>query len=213
MKNEDQEKSCVLIGKAMDLFLRFGVKSLTMDDISRKLGISKKTLYQVVSDKKELVKRGMSQCLEEDQNMITEITTTSDNAIEELIGFTKKANEWLSEVHESVVFDIQKYHPECWGLIEAHKKDVKKAILKNTERGITEGIYRENLNPEIIASLYIVMKDALFNSIEIFGKDVRKQDIHLEMIRYHVRGIANEKGMALLKESLNKEENNHLNLD
>ena len=213
MKNEEKEKSRQIIGSAMDLFMRFGVKSLTMDDISRKLGISKKTLYQIVSDKKELVKRGMAQCLEDDQDMIAEITTNSDNAIDELIGFTRNANEWLSEVHESVVFDIQKYHPECWGLIEAHKKDVRKAIFANTKRGMTEGLYRKNLNPEIIASLYVIMKDAMFDSIEIFGKGVRIQDLHLEMIRYHVRGVANDKGMALLKEALNKEENNHLNLD
>lgn len=212
MKNEEKENSCKLVSAAMDLFLRFGVKSMTMDDVSRKLGISKKTLYKVVSDKKDLVTQGMTLCLEEDQNMILEITKNSENAIEELIGFTKKANEWLSGVHESVVFDIQKYHPECWGLIEKHKKEVEKAILENTKRGIAEGIYRENLNPEIIAALHTVMKDALFNSSEVFGKDVLKQDIHLEMIRYHVRGVANEKGIALLKETLKKEENNHLKL-
>jgi hypothetical protein len=57
------------------------------------------------------------------------------------------------------------------------------------------------------------MKDAMFDSIEVFGKGMRIQDLHLEMIRYHVRGVANEKGMAVLKTALSKEENNHLKLD
>ncbi len=214
MEKEEKEKSCILIGTCLDLFMKFGIKSLTMDDISRKLGISKKTLYQFVSDKKELVKKGMTQCLEEDQKIIAEITESSDNAIDELIGFTKTANARLSDMHASVVYDLKKYHPETWSLLEGHKNQfIRNAILENTKRGISEGIYRENLNPEIISSLYIVMKDSLFQADEIFGKDVQLQDLHLEMIRYHVRGVANDKGIILLKELLSKEENNHLKLD
>jgi hypothetical protein len=59
----------------------------------------------------------------------------------------------------------------------------------------------------------MLMMDGFFQADENFGKDTRLEDLHLEMIRYHVRGVANEKGMEVLKTALNKEENNHLNLD
>jgi AcrR family transcriptional regulator len=214
MKKENKEKSCQLVGTCMGLFMKFGVKSLTMDDISRKLGISKKTLYQFVTDKKDLVKQGMMQFMEEDRKSITEISINSENAIDELIGFTKKANERFSEMNTSIVYDLQKYHPNSWELIKEHKQVfVRNSILENTKRGIAEGIYRENLNPEIITAMYMTMIDGMFQSDEYFEKNVSLEELHLEMIRYHVKGIANEKGMALLKESLSKKEHNHLNLD
>ena len=98
--------------------------------------------------------------------------------------------------------------------MENHKKEfVKGVILENTKRGVKEGFYRDNLNPEVIASLYIIMIDSLFHSDENFGKEISLGDLHLEMIRYHVKGIANEKGITLLKDILKKSENNHLHID
>lgn len=214
MKNEDNEKSCQLIGTCLDLFMKFGIKSLTMDDISRKLGISKKTLYQFVSDKKDLVNKGMKLCLEEEQLILAQTTKESENAIDELIGFTRFVNSRLRDLNASVMYDIQKYHLDSWAMMQEHKQNfVRNSILENTKRGIKEGLYRENLNPEIITSLYMLMMDGLFHADENFGKDTKLEELHLEMIRYHVRGVANDKGITLLKEYLNKEENNHLNLD
>lgn len=210
---KEDKKSCELIGSCLDLFMRFGIKSLTMADISKKLGISKKTLYQFVSDKKDLVNKGMCLCLEEEQLFLKQITQESENAIDELIGFTRFVNSRLREMHVSVVYDIKKYHPDSWKLMEEHKNTfVRGAILKNIKRGIKEGIYRENLNPEIITSLYMIMVESFFHADDHFGKEVKLEELHLEMIRYHVRGVANEKGISLLKETLKKQENNHLKL-
>jgi AcrR family transcriptional regulator len=214
MKEEEKEKSCQLIGACLDLFMKFGVKSLTMEDISRKLGISKKTLYQFVKDKKDLVNKGMSLCLEEEKTVLTKVSVESDHAIDELIGFTRFVNSRLSDMHASVIYDIKKYHSESWELMQEHKQYfVRNSILENSKRGINEGLYRENLNPEIITSLYMLMMDGFFYAEQTFGKNIRLEELHLEMIRYHVRGVANEKGLALLKETLNKEENNHLDID
>jgi AcrR family transcriptional regulator len=214
MKEEEKEKSCQLIGACLDLFMKFGVKSLTMEDISRKLGISKKTLYQFVKDKKDLVNKGMSLCLEEEKTVLTKVSVESDHAIDELIGFTRFVNSRLSDMHASVIYDIKKYHSESWELLQEHKQYfVRNSILENSKRGIKEGLYRENLNPEIITSLYMLMMEGFFHAEQTFGKNIRLEELHLEMIRYHVRGVANEKGLALLKETLNKEENNHLDID
>ncbi len=213
-KEVDNEKLVQVVASALELFMNYGVKSLTMADVASKLGISKKTLYQFVKDKKDLVNKGMLFCLEEEQQVLGQVTADSENAIDELIGFTRFVNSRLKDLHASVIFDIQKYHPECWSMIESHKKDfVRNSILLNTKRGIEEGLYRKNLNPEIVTSLYMLMMDGMFNSDQNFGKGIRLEDLHLEMIRYHVRGIANDKGILQLKNLLNKDENNHLKLD
>ncbi|MDG1475627.1 MAG: TetR/AcrR family transcriptional regulator [Vicingaceae bacterium] len=211
---KEENKSCELIGSCLDLFMRFGIKSLTMADISKKLGISKKTLYQFVSDKKELVFKGMTLCLEEEKEVLAKVSLNCENAIDELIGFTRFVNSRLGDLHPSVIYDIQKYHPDSWAIMQDHKQNfVRNSILENTKRGIKEGVYRENLNPEIVTSLYMLMMDGFFEAEQTFGKDVKLEDLHLEMIRYHVRGVANDAGITLLKETLNKKENNHLKLD
>ena len=214
MKEDKKEKSCQLVGECLDLFMKFGVKSLTMEDISRKLGISKKTLYQFVKDKKDLVNKGMSLCIEEEKKVLTQVSAESENAIDELIGFTRFVNSRLSDLHASVIYDIQKYHQDSWQMMQDHKQQfIRNSILQNSKRGIEEGLYRENLNPEIITSLYMLMMDGFFQAEQTFGKNILLEDLHIEMIRYHVRGVANEKGLALLKETLNKVENNHLDID
>jgi AcrR family transcriptional regulator len=214
MIEEEKEKSCQLVGACLDLFMRFGIKSLTMDDISRKMGISKKTLYQVVKDKKDLVNKGMKLCLDEEEAVLTQVSAQSENAIDELIGFTRFVNSRLSEMHASVLYDIKKYHQDSWTMMKEHKKGfVRQTILENSIRGIKEGLYRENTNPEVITTMYMLMVDGMLNSDEHFGKEITVENLHLEMIGYHVRGIASKKGIILLKAILNKEENNHLNLD
>ena len=214
MKEVDNEKLIEVVVSALDLFMKFGIKSLTMDDVARKLGMSKKTLYQFVTDKKDLVNKGMMLCLEEEQFVLTQVSNDSENAIDELMGFTRFVNSRLSDLHPSVMYDIQKYHPDSWAMMQDHNQIFKRnSILENTKRGIKEGLYRKNLNPEIITSLYMLMMDGFFQSEETFGKDVRLEDLHLEMIKYHVRGVSNEEGIFVLKEFLSKEENNYLNLD
>jgi AcrR family transcriptional regulator len=214
MKKDETEKSCELIGACLDLFMKYGIKSLTMDDISRKMGISKKTLYQFVKDKKDLVNKGMTLCLEEEQAVLTQVSSQSENAIVELIGYTKCVNLSLIEMHDSVLYDIKKYHQDSWILMKDHKQGfVRQSILENTKRGIKEGLYRENANPEVITSMYMLMVDGMLNADQNFGKEIPLESLHLEMIWYHVSGIANENGINLLKEILNKEENSHLNLD
>jgi AcrR family transcriptional regulator len=214
MKEEEEGKSCKLIGTCLDLFMKFGIKSLTMEDISREMGISKKTLYQVVKDKKDLVYKSMALCLEEEQCVLTEVSARSENAIDELIGYTRFVNSRLSEMHNSVLYDIKKYHKDSWAMMKDHKHGfVRQSILENSKRGIKEGLYRESTNPEVITTMYMLLVDGMLNSDEHFGREVTIESLHLEMIGYHVRGIASEKGIILLKTTLNKEENNHLKLD
>jgi AcrR family transcriptional regulator len=214
MKEVDKEKLDLIVASALELFMKFGVKSLTMADVAAKLGMSKKTLYQFVTDKKDLVDRAVVLCIEEEQFVLIQVANNSEHAIDELMGFTRFVNSRLRDLHASVIYDIQKYHPDSWAKIQDHEESfVRNSILANTKRGISEGLYRKNLNPEIITSLYILMLDGFFQSEETFGKDVRLEDLHLEIIRYHLRGVANEKGITLLKETLKKEENNHLHID
>ena len=211
---KSQQKEIEIVGASMELFMKYGVKSLTMDDVSQKLGISKKTLYLFVSDKKDLVKKGMRLMVESEKQRMEEVIKGSKTAIDELIGITKCVSSKLGDLHPSVIFDLQKYHPKAWMIMEDHKMNfIYQTMFDNLKRGIKEACYRKNINPLVIANIYMQMVNSMLNSDNPIHKSISIDKLHLEIIRYHIMGIANEKGISLLRETIKREENNHLFID
>jgi AcrR family transcriptional regulator len=103
-----------IIKGALDLFLQAGIKSVTMDDIARHLGMSKKTIYQFFGDKNELVVALVKDRLKEDERQINEIISSSANVIEEMINMMKCSEDIFSRINPIVFHDMQKYHPDAW---------------------------------------------------------------------------------------------------
>ena len=106
---EEKEKEIILA--ASEVFMRLGIKSVNMDDISRQLGISKKTLYKYVSDKNDLVKKVVQTLMDMEDEAILEIQSKNLNAIEENLEIMKYIVGMLNNLHPSVMFDMEKYHP------------------------------------------------------------------------------------------------------
>lgn len=198
------EKKLEILERASAVYLKFGIKSVTMDDLARELSISKKTIYKYFNDKNDLVKSIIEMKVEMDSAVCSNTALQADNAIDELITVSQLVIEQFNNFNPSVFFDIQKFHKEAWDIIVQHKATfVFNMIKQNIERGIEEKIYRENLNPKIAAKLYVASSDAAMNS-EIFPwPDFKFQDVFIEMIRLHINGMANDTGRAYLKQKLN----------
>jgi len=208
------DKKTEIISQAIMLFMRYGIKSLTMDNVAGHLGISKKTLYQYVSDKKDLVKQGVNFLIEHEKSILCNTMEDSKTAIDELIGTTKCVSSEIGEMHPSVIYDLQKYHPGAWKLMETHKKEfIYNLVLNNLKRGVKEGYYRNNINPLVIANIYIGMVDYILNPENSMTKILSMQKLHLEIINYHIKGIANEKGIAYLKEVLKTNGDDRFSID
>lgn len=196
-----------LIEKAGELFIRYGIKSMTMDEISRQMGISKKTLYQFVSNKKELVKKVVEQQVAQEQACICDLFEESGNAIDKLMQITAFVGNQMKELHPSVMFDLKKYHLDAWQLLNNHKeKFVYRIVKENMQMGIKEGFYRANLNPELVSRFYLSMANMIFDPDYAAETDVPKEKLHEEMMRYHIRGIANSKGREYLKQKFNQDQ-------
>ena len=188
------------------LFMRYGIKSMTMDDIARQLGISKKTLYLYVDNKKDLVKKMMALHIEEDQDCICQIVNKNGNAIDELMEITKMVGEQMKEMHPAVMFDLKKYHPEAYKLLMDHKeKFISKNIRRNLEEGISTGLYRSNLNPELVTKFYLAMVNTIIDPDHFPSTSFSYSELHAEMMRYHIRGIASAQGREYLKKKFNQE--------
>jgi len=115
-----------------------------MDDLSRELGISKKTLYQSVENKKELVIQVFQNLIQKEIDAVISIRKDADDAIDEMIEVARYVIPMLRQISPTLIFDIQKYYRDVWLLCEEfNQQEVFTVIKENIERGIKEGIYRE----------------------------------------------------------------------
>ncbi len=203
-----ETKRTEVIERATMLFMRFGIKSVTMDDVARELGVSKKTLYKHFTDKNELVHAILKLKLEMDAKYCLDFKRSSENAIDELINISRFVLEQVGNINPVVFYDLKKYHPEGWSMMEKHKWDfILNSIRENISRGIEEGVYRENLEKEIVARLYVASTDTIMGGEVFPWPEFRFDKVFLETIRFHLRGMASEKGIEYLKERLKKETN------
>lgn len=198
------EKKLEILERASAVYMKFGIKSVTMDDLARELSVSKKTIYKYFNDKNDLVKSIIEMKVQMDSAICTNTAIQSANAIEELIEISELVTQQFNNFNPIVFSDLKKFHKDAWEVIEAHKMSfVLNMITKNIERGIKENIYRDNLNPTITAKLYVASSDAAMNPEIFTWPEFKFQEVFLEMIRLQINGMANDTGRAYLKQKLN----------
>jgi TetR/AcrR family transcriptional regulator, cholesterol catabolism regulator len=192
-----------LLEQVTQLFLRFGIKSMTMDDIARELGISKKTIYKYFKDKKEIVEKVMQAFLEYDKACISMLRANKTNAIDEMIEIAWQVTQKITTVHPSVYYDLQKYYPEAWKAFTDHKKNfILSCVVENLEKGKEEGLYREDLNESIVAKIYIAKLDMFIDPDWLLSNEVAFKTVLFEAIKYHIYGIASDKGIKYLNKKI-----------
>ena len=194
-----------ILEKVAELYNKYGIKSVTMDDVARELGMSKKTLYQHVENKNELVSKVIDYQLNERECTFKEISEKEQNAIEKLLEVGMYIIKSIKDYNPSTEYDLKKYYPELFAkLSKVRKERMYQAIIKNIQKGKEEGLYRLDMNNEIIAQIQ-VSRFLNMNSSDFFNPDdMFKPKYILELFIYHIRGIANKKGIETLEKTLNK---------
>lgn len=208
---EVDEKMLQILEKSRQLFYSYGVRSLSMDDISRHMGISKKTLYQYVSSKDDLVEKVMDYLLHHDKLMKCDDDPKNLNAIDILLYASQIVNNEIKETNPVVVFDLQKYYPEVFArFLEQKKQRIYTRIIENMQQGIAEGYYRNDLQIELVARLYVNNLVELHNADFIVNRELTFPEVFQVMFENHIRAISNAKGVEyfeLKKQNLPKETN------
>lgn len=190
-----------IISKSKELFMQYGLKSISMDEVARTLGISKKTLYQHVNNKADLVEKVMISHIEEEKLAIDCIHKEATNAIDEMIGISRFVSELLQRMNPSVLYDLQKYYTQGWELMESlHFQHTYHIIKNNLEKGIKEGLYRIGLNTDITAKLYIGRMDLVVDKNLFPIGEYTFLQIHENIITYHLYGVMTEKGIEVFKQ-------------
>lgn len=197
-----------LLERSSAVFMKYGLKSVTMDDLCREIGVSKKTIYKYFEDKNDLVLTIILFKLEIDKQICASCTTGATNAIDELVNISRFVIEQFGNMNPSVFFDLKKHYPEAWKLMHDHKWDfVLNNIRENIIRGKEENLYRDNLNPEIISRYYVSGMDNIMDGEVYPYPEFKTDEILTEVLRFHIRGLANDNGINYLKEHFNREIN------
>ncbi len=177
-----------------------------MDDVAKSLRISKKTLYQFVSDKDDLVNKCIEGACIMDSKVIQTIIDRNLGAIDEMLEINSFVNQRLRNIHPSIFFDLEKYHPGAMGKFEKHKLEfILACITQNIEKGMKEGAYRSDMDPGIIARLYLTIIDNILHGENFRTTDFNISDLHREAVNYHLHGIISIKGLEYLTKVKNQE--------
>ena len=186
--------------KAEQLFFKYGIKSISMDDLSREMSISKKTLYTFVDNKDELVYLVVQNHIAREKIKSESIIHHSKDSVDEFIQIIMHNHEELNSLNENVIYDLQKYHPKSWNLLlEFTEQYIFNHILHNLKRGIKEGFYREDMNPETIALIYISSIDSILKNIHLKHTEKNVAKTIREYAIYHLNGIVSDNGKELVK--------------
>lgn len=185
--------------KAGELYRRYGIKSVTMDEIATQMGVSKKTIYQCFSDKNELVDAVVEEMLEYNKTSCRNSRMQARNAVQEVYLGMESLQEMLDNMNPSILYDIERGHPQTFKkFIEFKYNFLFELMKKNIERGKIEGLYRPEINAEFISKVRIETIMLAFNQ-DIFPKNQYSLlYIQKELLDFFLFAVASPKGYKLI---------------
>ncbi len=201
-----------ILQKVTALFFKYGIKSVTMDDIARELGMSKKTLYQFFENKNDLITQMFQHEEQCDIEMTKVILANADNALDELMGFAKHGIDEFAKIMSSptIVYDLQKYYRDIWDTFAAGINNrVYDGTKVNLERGKKEGLYRMDIDSEIVARFYVSQLMSMIDEDSFSSKKFDKVKLFTQYLIYHIHGIATPNGIALFEQKMKALFGNH----
>ena len=202
-----------IIQEARNLFLRLGIRSVSMDEIATQLGISKKTVYQHFQDKDELVDRVLQMQINNMQAETTETVQSASNAIEEIFNTMDMMVKHSRNMNPMVLFDLQKYHLSSFQKFHAYKNNFLLNIISNNlKKGVEEGLYRSDIKIEILSKFRLETLMIGFNMDAFPADKYNVTEVSLVIIENFLYGLATEKGFNMIESYKNKrKEHNNIN--
>jgi len=188
-----------ILSTAERMFMRFGIRSVTMDDVARETSISKKTLYRCFRDKDELVKKTIEQHLNAINEKMDELDRCEGDAVSNTLAIANFICSDHRELNPSLIFDLRKYHPESYALFTRQRDSmISRRVLENLQKGMAGGLYRDDLNPELVSRFYMNSVGSLFDPESFPDMEFDFVSRYRELIRYHLHGIVTPEGKKIL---------------
>ncbi len=202
------EKIKTIVDRVAGMYLEYGIKGVTMDDVAHKLAISKKTLYQYFNDKKELVWAVLERQNKKRHFDFSILEERNTNAIDELFYHYEIQVQMIKNHKPAFVYDLKKYYPDIYTHFQKMKhKRILESVNSNLIKGKKEGLYREDLDDDIISRLNLLRIEGIMNSDIFSVEELVSTNLFSEIFRYHLFGIVSNKGREVLQQKFNKIKN------
>jgi TetR/AcrR family transcriptional regulator, cholesterol catabolism regulator len=190
-----------ILDKVFEMYNRYGIKSVTMDDVASMLGMSKKTLYQYVTDKKDLVEKVIERVIEQKDCQQKKVYAQSLNAIEEIFALAQIMNNYVKNYNPAMEFDLKKYYSALHRKVSLLRREkMYDSVFENLTKGIENGIYRKEMDVDIIAKIFVSRMELSFDNPLFQPEEITSAKVFKEMMIYHLHGICNAEGLKILKE-------------
>lgn len=194
--------------KARELFQQYGVKSITMDEIASQLGVSKKTIYQFFSDKDELVLVVFSDFIDKIEAECSSLKNQFPNAILEVVNLMHYVLDLFSRINPVMLYDLKKFHPKAYQVFLNYKNEfLYNSIVANLKRGIEEGVYRKNLNVDILAKFRIESIELAFDQQLFPAGKYNLVEVQKVFIESYLFGISSLEGHKMISDYLEQQKN------
>ncbi len=190
-----------------ELFFKYGIKNITMDEIARHLSISKKTIYQFFKDKDEVVHSLMLQTLEDDKCRIKSAKDNSKNVVEEVLKMMEEMREMFGRINPVLFYELHKFHPLTWRIFQDFKSTfILDMVESSLKRGQKEGYIRPDINIKILARMRVEMVEQAMKG-EMFPHELYNVlDVQLALTEHFLYGVCTLKGHKLINKYKNIEE-------
>jgi AcrR family transcriptional regulator len=185
--------------QARELFMRFGIRSVSMDDIAGAVGMSKKTIYASFADKDALVEAVIGRHISESEQKITELIRESINAVDEILMTVRLFESQFRNLNPIVLHDLRKFHPSAYRLIEQHKQlFVLQTMQANMFRGIREGLFRADMHVDVMSRFQLESMMLAFDT-QLFPTDqFNLADVSQEIQKHYLFGMCTPYGQTMV---------------
>lgn len=190
-----------ILKEALALFFQKGVKAVSMDDVATRLGVSKKTIYKWFVNKDELVYESMQQYVQGMEQTCCGTIEGANNALEALFQIVEMVRAMMREIHPSIFYDLQKYHPKAWQLWQDHRDGFfLKQTKEHMEWGMRDKLFREDIDVEILGRLRLGEVELGFNSDMYPPTQFDLQKVQIALLEHFLYGLATIKGHKLINQ-------------
>jgi AcrR family transcriptional regulator len=189
-----------ILTKAADLFMRYGIRSITMDEIAGQLGISKKTIYQFFTDKDDMVSAVIELEIKRNEAECMQFRDDAADAVHEIFLALEDLDEMLKYTNPLMLYDLEKHHPKAFQKIKEYKYQfLYKALLDNLQRGIREKTYRSDFQIDIVAKNRIESAFLIFNPDLFPHSRYKMSEVSFELAVLFLHGVATPEGKKLIE--------------
>ena len=193
MNTEEQ-----ILNGAQELFFRYGIKGITMDDVAKHLSMSKRTIYEKFPNKDAIIEILLKQHLEKHLEDFKKFRHSSANAIEEILMMLQPLKQLFESMKPRVLLELKKFHPHSWESFQKFKKNaLMETLISNMKRGIKEDLYRNDIDLNMLAVLRIEEVELAWNPEVYPPADYNLAKVQICLLEHFLFGITNIKGHGI----------------